>query len=139
MGTLGLQHLEALANAIPVDSKEMPVVFAGHGSPMNGIEDNPFSRTWAGLAKSMPVPEAVVVVSAHWLTRGTWVTAMEKPRTIHDFSGFPPQLSAVQYPAPGSPRLARDIVKGASTLPIQLDHEWGLDHGTWSVIRWMYP
>lgn len=139
MGTLGLQHLEALANAIPVDSKEMPVVFAGHGSPMNGIEDNPFSRTWAGLAKSMPVPEAVVVVSAHWLTRGTWVTAMEKPRTIHDFSGFPPQLSAVQYPAPGSPRLARDIVKGASALPIQLDHEWGLDHGTWSVIRWMYP
>jgi len=139
MSALGLQHLDALANAIPSDNKEMPVVFAGHGSPMNGIEDNTFSRTWVELAKTMPIPEAVVVVSAHWLTRGTWVTAMEHPRTIHDFAGFPPQLSAFQYPAPGSPTLAREIVKGASALPIQLDHEWGLDHGTWSVIRWMYP
>lgn len=139
MGTVALNAVESLASIIPADTSTMPVVFAGHGSPMNGIEDNVFSRTWAELAKTMPMPEAVVVISAHWLTRGTLVTAMEKPRTIHDFSGFPPQLSAVQYPAPGSPTLSREIVKGASAIPIQVDHEWGLDHGTWSVIRWMYP
>ena len=117
----------------------MPVFFIGHGSPINGIEDNEFSREWAQIAKEIPVPAAVLVISAHWLTEGTLVTAMESPRTIHDFVGFPEPLYRVQYKAPGYPRLAAETVSLIQSSNVALDHEWGLDHGAWSVVRHMYP
>lgn len=117
----------------------MPVLFIGHGSPMNGIEDNEFSQGWAQMAKEIPLPAAVLVVSAHWLTEGTMVTAMELPRTIHDFGGFPEALYEVQYKAPGYPILAEETVSLIHISKASLDHEWGLDHGAWSVVRHMYP
>lgn len=116
-----------------------PVFFIGHGSPMNGIEDNEFSRTWATLGKEIPKPKAVLVISAHWLTKGTHITAMDNPKTIHDFGGFPQELFEVQYPAKGSPELAITTSKLITTTKVELDHEWGLDHGTWTVVRHMYP
>lgn len=118
---------------------KMPVLFIGHGSPMNGIEDNAFSKTWAKLGAEMPKPKAVLVVSAHWLTNGTHITAMEAPKTIHDFGGFPQALFDVQYPAPGSPELALETSKLITSTSVGLDHDWGLDHGTWTVVRHMYP
>lgn len=118
---------------------KLPVLFIGHGSPMNGIEDNEFSRTWAKFGKEIPKPKAVLVISAHWLTSGTFVTAMEKPKTIHDFGGFPKELFDVQYPAPGNPELALETSKLITTTNVGLDHDWGLDHGTWTVVRHMYP
>ena len=118
---------------------KMPVLFMGHGSPMNAIEDNEFTREWARLAKTLPRPKAILCVSAHWLTRGTFVTAMEKPPTIHDFGGFPQELFAVQYPAPGSPAMAEETMRTIRGTRVAADHEWGLDHGAWSVIKKMYP
>ena len=118
---------------------KMPVLFIGHGSPMNGIEDNAFSKTWAKLGAEIPKPKAVLVVSAHWLTKGTHITAMEAPKTIHDFGGFPQALFDVQYPAPGSPELALETSKLIASTSVGLDHDWGLDHGTWTVVRHMYP
>ncbi len=117
----------------------MPVLFVGHGSPMNAIEDNEFSRAWAAAGKSLPKPTAVLCISAHWETVGTHVTAMEKPKTIHDFSGFPQPLYEVQYPAPGSPDVARLIQKTVSTTQVRPDLNWGLDHGAWSVLSRMFP
>jgi 4,5-DOPA dioxygenase extradiol len=117
----------------------MPVLFIGHGSPMNGIEDNEFSRRWAQMGKEIPQPAAVLVVSAHWLTRGTHITAMQHPKTIHDFGGFPRALHEVQYPAPGSPELATATQQLITKTDIGLDHDWGLDHGAWTIIRHMYP
>jgi len=117
----------------------MPVLFIGHGSPMNGIEDNEFSRNWTKLGREIPTPTAVLCISAHWLTRGTFVTAMEKPKTIHDFGGFPQALFDVQYPAPGKPELAKETSELITQTTVALDHEWGLDHGTWTVVRRMYP
>jgi 4,5-DOPA dioxygenase extradiol len=116
-----------------------PVLFIGHGSPMNGIEDNVFSQTWAKFGKEIPKPKAVLVVSAHWLTSGTHITAMPNPKTIHDFGGFPDALFAVKYPAPGNPELAEAASKLITTTNVGLDHDWGLDHGTWTVVRHMYP
>ena len=117
----------------------MPVLFVGHGSPMNGIEDTEFSRRWAGMAKEIPTPKAVLVVSAHWFTKGTQITAMDFPKTIHDFGGFPKELFEVQYPAPGNPVLARETAAMVNSTTVALDHDWGLDHGTWTVVRHMYP
>ena len=118
---------------------KLPVLFIGHGSPMNGIEDNEFSRTWAKFGNEIPKPKAVLVISAHWLTNGTHITAMENPKTIHDFGGFPQELFDVQYPAKGSPELAKATSKLITSTTVGLDHDWGLDHGTWTVVRHMYP
>ena len=121
------------------EEEKMPVLFIGHGSPMNAIEDNEFSQRWHQMGKEISTPKAVVVISAHWLTKGTLVTAMPNPKTIHDFGGFPQELFDVQYPAPGSPELASEIQKLITNPAVELDHDWGLDHGTWSVVKHMYP
>ena len=119
--------------------EKMPVLFIGHGSPMNGIENNSFSRQWEQQGKELPAPKAVLVISAHWLTNGTHITAMDHPKTIHDFGGFPQELFEVQYPAPGDALLAqqtKDLIKSTN---VGLNHDWGLDHGAWTVVRRMYP
>lgn len=116
-----------------------PVLFIGHGSPMNGIEDNEFSGTWTKFGKEIPKPKAVLVISAHWLTQGTHITAMDHPKTIHDFGGFPQALFDVEYPAPGDAGLAEATSKLITSTNVGLDHDWGLDHGTWTVVRHMYP
>jgi 4,5-DOPA dioxygenase extradiol len=138
-GMMSLASLRGLSDTLRTDDQIMPVLFVGHGSPMNGIEDNDFSRRWGQMGAEIPQPKAVLVVSAHWLTHGTHVTAMEHPRTIHDFGGFPKVLHDVQYPAPGSPELARETQQIIKGTPVGLDHDWGLDHGTWTIVRRMYP
>lgn len=133
---------EELVDSLPDlagSEARMPVLFVGHGSPMNAIEDNEFTRSWTEAAESLPRPRAVLCVSAHWETAGTRVTAMDWPGTIHDFGGFPRQLFEVQYSAPGSPELARLAQKTAYEVPVHLDFEWGLDHGAWSVLCRMFP
>jgi 4,5-DOPA dioxygenase extradiol len=142
LGGLAMTTLNSFKNFTDDLQKQdymMPVLFIGHGSPMNGIEDNEFSNRWKKLAKEIPVPKAVVVVSAHWLTRGTRITSMNFPKTIHDFSGFPKELFNVQYNAPGSPSLAVETKALVHSTDVELDHDWGLDHGTWTIIRHMYP
>ncbi len=121
------------------NTPKMPVLFLGHGSPMNAIEENEFVEGFRNIAKSIPKPTAILCVSAHWETPGTFVTAMELPKTIHDFGGFPQALFDVQYPAPGSPALANEIKSLITTTSVKLDYNWGLDHGAWSVIKHMYP
>ena len=120
-------------------SERMPLIFIGHGSPMNAIEDNIYSRKWTELGLELPRPQAILSISAHWLTSGTYVTAMEKPRTIHDFGGFPAELFSQQYPAPGSPEIADLVQKMQPENLIGQDLNWGLDHGTWSVLKPMFP
>lgn len=120
-------------------TERMPVLFLGHGSPMNAIEENKFVQGFRKVAKEIPKPAAVLCISAHWETRGTFVTAMERPKTIHDFGGFPEELYQVQYPASGKPELAKEVKNEVSKTEIGLDVNWGLDHGTWTVIKHMYP
>lgn len=117
----------------------LPALFIGHGSPMNAVEENSFIEVWRQLGKSLPRPKSILIVSAHWYTKYTAVTAMQKPKTIHDFYGFPQILFDCQYPAPGSPQLAQKVADLLAPLPVVLDHEWGLDHGAWSVLVKMYP
>lgn len=117
----------------------MPAVFFGHGSPMNALERNRYTDAWRRLGEALPQPKAILVVSAHWMTRGTAITAMDKPRTIHDFGGFPQALFEVQYPAPGSPLLASRVRELLAPVSVQLDRTWGLDHGTWSVLAHVFP
>ena len=119
--------------------KKMPVLFVGHGSPMNAIETNEFTTYWKKLASEIEKPKAVLCISAHWLTRGTFVTAMDFPKTIHDFGGFPLELSEVVYTAPGDSALALETSKLITSTSVGLDHDWGLDHGTWSIVKQMYP
>ena len=118
---------------------KMPVLFLGHGSPMNAIEENDFVRAFRKVGQEIEKPKAILCVSAHWETRGTYVTAMEQPQTIHDFGGFPKALYEVQYPAPGSPELAQETAELIKSTTVGMDHQWGLDHGAWSVIKHMYP
>lgn len=118
---------------------KMPVLFLGHGNPMNAIEENEFVRGWREVGRSIPKPNAILCVSAHWETRGTFVTVAEKPVTIHDFGGFPGELYDVQYPAPGSPELAKETINIVKKTEVGKDSKWGLDHGAWSVIKHLYP
>jgi 4,5-DOPA dioxygenase extradiol len=133
------QTLRDLHAAFPDSDRKMPVLFVGHGNPMNAIEDNEYSRAWTEVGKSLPQPNAILCISAHWETVGAQVTGMDKPKTIHDFGGFPRELFEFQYPAPGSIELAylaKETVKGT---PVAIDQNWGLDHGTWSVLCRMFP
>ena len=135
----GLNSFNKFTRGLPMQENPMPVLFIGHGSPMNGIEDNEFSGRWNQLAKEIPRPKAVLVISAHWLSKGTRITAMDFPKAIHDFGGFPQELFDVQYPAPGSPQIAQETRKLVKSISIEADHDWGLDHGTWTVVKHMYP
>lgn len=118
----------------------LPAIFLGHGNPMNALQANGYTEGWRRIGAEMPRPRAVLSISAHWFVPGTAVTAVASPRTIHDFGGFPPELYEVQYPAPGDPDLARRIrTEMLASLPVGLDTSWGLDHGTWSVLRHLYP
>jgi 4,5-DOPA dioxygenase extradiol len=137
MSTLS-SFMHSLDKMTPTDEM-MPALFIGHGSPMNAIEQNDYNRSWAELGKKLPRPKAILTISAHWLTRDTRVTAMERPQTIHDFGGFPQALFDAQYPAPGSPDFAELTKKIVTKTSIQSDHDWGLDHGTWSFLLPMYP
>jgi 4,5-DOPA dioxygenase extradiol len=125
-------------------SPRMPVLFLGHGSPMNAIEDNEYRRSWQALGsqfgQKLPQPQLILCISAHWLTQGWWLTGMDKPKTIHDFGGFPQELFDQQYPAPGAPAAAQEISRAFALPPVGLDRDgWGLDHGTWSVLKPMFP
>jgi 4,5-DOPA dioxygenase extradiol len=135
----GLSAFNRFTSDLKEQDEPMPVLFIGHGSPMNGIEDNEFSRRWTTIAKDIPTPTAVLVISAHWFTPGTLITAMDFPRTIHDFGGFPKELFDVQYNAPGNPVLAKETASIIHSAHVELDHDWGLDHGTWTIVRHMYP
>jgi 4,5-DOPA dioxygenase extradiol len=117
----------------------MPSIFFGHGNPMNALLDNPYTQRWNAIGRELPTPKAILCVSAHWYLPGTAVTISTSPKTIHDFGGFPRQLYEVQYPAPGDPRLATRVKKLLSPVPVVEDNTWGLDHGTWSVLRHLYP
>lgn len=118
----------------------MPVAFLGHGNPMYAIEENGYAKSWYDFAQSIAKPRAILMISAHWVTRQAWVTAMEHPQTIHDFGGFPKPLFEVQYPAPGSIKLARQVQELLAPVPVVMEEqEWGLDHGAWAVLKHMYP
>ena len=133
-----INELYTTSQAFP-NTEKMPVLFLGHGSPMNAIEENQFVTGFRNVAKTLTKPNAILCVSAHWFTNGTKVTAMEMPETIHDFGGFPQELFNVQYPAKGSPELAQITHELLLPTPVELDHEWGLDHGAWTVIKHLYP
>lgn len=132
-----LMNLNTFGANLP-PTPRMPVLFIGHGSPMNAITDTSYSRTWAQIGKKLPQPKVILCISAHWLTNGTSVAVTAKPETIHDFGGFPEELFKVQYPAPGAPDFARLTAATLETKVIQ-DEKWGLDHGAWSILKHMYP
>jgi 4,5-DOPA dioxygenase extradiol len=118
---------------------KMPILFIGHGSPMNVVQDNSYTRSLAEWGKRLPRPKAIMMISAHWLTAGTFVTCMDHPRTIHDFYGFPDELYTITYPSPGAPEMARHVSKIVHKAPVGCDQDWGLDHGAWAVLKHLYP
>ena len=134
-----LRALQNFTDKLKIRKELAPLLFIGHGSPMNGIGQNSFSDSWELIGRNVELPAAALVVSAHWLSRGTFVTAMNHPKTIHDFAGFPEALYAVEYPAPGDPLLAQEIQSIVSKTNVGLDHDWGLDHGAWTVVRHIFP
>ncbi|MBA3899030.1 MAG: 4,5-DOPA dioxygenase extradiol [Bacteroidetes bacterium] len=133
-----LNALNSMADGFSASPK-MPILFLGHGNPMNAITENEFSKGFRNTAANLPKPKAIICISAHWETKGTFITAMDNPRTIHDFGGFPQELFDVQYPAKGSPETASLAKNAILSTTVGLDHSWGLDHGCWSVIKHMYP
>ena len=135
---MDLQDLHNLGSNLPASAK-MPVLFVGHGNPMNAILDTAYSRAWQKIGKELPHPKAILCISAHWLTNGTSVAVTAKPETIHDFGGFPEELFQVQYPAPGAPEYAKLTAATITSTKVTEDKDWGLDHGAWSVIKHMYP
>lgn len=142
MSSIKLNSVSELGSHFKKNDKTtlMPALFIGHGSPMNAVADNIFTQSLSSLGEKLERPEAILCISAHWMTEGTWITHMEKPKTIHDFYGFPQPLFDVQYPAAGRPDIAEAISKDISSTRIHLDNEaWGLDHGTWSVLKFLYP
>lgn len=133
------QSLQNLRDSLK-PSARMPLVFLGHGSPMNILEDNAYTRAWSELGQALPRPKAILVVSAHWMTKGsTLVDVSAAPRTIHDFYGFPEPLYEMEYPAPGDPQLAREVVSLLASHHAEEDEQWGLDHGAWAVLKYLYP
>lgn len=137
-GTMTVKELLAQTAQTPKTSR-MPALFIGHGSPMHGIEDTSYAKMWAHIGKTLPTPSAILVISAHWLTEGTYVHVSEHPRTIHDFFGFPEELYTLNYPAPGSPEFAQATKTLITDTTVSEDRQWGLDHGAWIVLRRMYP
>ncbi|MBI5541830.1 MAG: 4,5-DOPA dioxygenase extradiol [Bacteroidia bacterium] len=133
-----INEINSITNSLS-NTEKMPVLFLGHGSPMTAIEENEFVTGFRNIGKTIPKPNAILCISAHWETKGTFVTAMEKPKTIHDFGGFPQALFDVQYPAPGSPELAKQTKSLIKKTEVGLDDKWGLDHGAWTVIKHLYP
>ena len=121
------------------DGPRLPAIFLGHGSPMNTLTHNRYSAAWRAIGAALPRPKAILAVSAHWLRRGSAVTAMDRPPTIHDFAGFPTELFEVQYPAPGDPALAARVRELLAPVDVELDRSWGLDHGSWSVLAHLFP
>lgn len=136
--TMNLKNLNKMTSSMS-NTDKMPALFLGHGSPMNAIEENEFVQGFRKIGKEIEKPNAILCISAHWETRGTYVTAMQNPPTIHDFGGFPQALFDIQYPAPGSPELANQTKQLITKTKVELDDKWGLDHGAWSVIKHLYP
>lgn len=137
MAALSLTQLAKMASKWESQEK-MPVLFVGHGNPMNALYDNDITRSWRKMGEGLH-PKAILVISAHWQTPGTFVTIAPKPKTIHDFGGFPQELFDMQYPAPGAPEIAQEVIGAVQGISVEEDHEWGLDHGAWSVLVKMFP
>lgn len=135
---MSLKNLKKISSRF-TSTEKYPALFLGHGSPMNAIEENEFVKGWRRAGSNLPKPRAILCISAHWETKGTKVTAMETPKTIHDFYGFPKALFEVAYPAPGSPELAIETKEAVTGTAVGLDYEWGLDHGSWSVVKHLFP
>ncbi len=138
LSTMTLKELNYLTQSF-ASTPQMPLLFVGHGNPMNAISNNQYAQEWQKIGQNLPTPSAILCVSAHWETNGTFVTAMQMPQTIHDFGGFPQALFDVQYPAQGSPALATQISQLVTTTNVQPNYDWGLDHGCWSVLKHIYP
>lgn len=138
LSTMTLKELNYLTQSF-ASTPQMPLLFVGHGNPMNAISNNQYAQEWQKIGQNLPTPSAILCVSAHWETNGTFVTAMQMPQTIHDFGGFPQALFDVQYPAQGNPALATQISQLVTTTNVQPNYDWGLDHGCWSVLKHIYP